>query len=719
MADLATQIRTAKAAGYTDAQIAAHLSSDPTMGPKVTAARQHGYSDAEVVGHLAGGNGLADAKGAVGGTVTGGHSLSGDIGEAFQGGMQAARSGAGVYPNGELRKPQLNPVDWLKGDPTGGLGGVVAAAASPVTGTLRHFVTRPAAEAIASGVEGVGLHTYSPPEYDSNPLSPNPVRSFGRPLSHDEAVQQWEGSVGTALGTLGAGGAAGKVAALAKPNLLAERVAAFDRAGVPPTLAATGPAGSAPLARFAAENPLVGGAIKRRLQASVAATGERANALADQYGAAAARDTAGAAVQSGVTRFARGIDGTLPPDVARMLNSQRVTFGQKADALYGRVDRLIGDASRKIALQNTAAAIGRVMTNFDDANLAGTFKNAIVNQLGEDILSANGRVSWRDAARLRSVIRERLKSDPALRGTVSDAEVNSIYEGLTTDLRAGAERLGGTRAARAWDQASNYYRAGRARIDGSLSSVFGAASGERAYDAVVSAAMEGGRADVQRLLQVKRSLPADQWGDLAATSLRRMGTPTAGAAEVGAEAPQFSVSTFVTNYNKLSPRGRDILFGSFGGGGANASALRAQLDNLAHVASMQKAVERAANTSNTAVAGQAGATVAGLLTHPVPTVMTLAGIRGLGEAMTQPAFVRWLAGTARASPATMPARLAALRKLARGSAAVAAVAGPVEASLKGGLPPTTAPEAAAQGQSPGSGPTARRPIGTERMPALP
>lgn len=54
MADLATQIRVAHAAGYTDQAIAAHLASDPTVGPQVATARQHGYSDTEIVGHLAG-----------------------------------------------------------------------------------------------------------------------------------------------------------------------------------------------------------------------------------------------------------------------------------------------------------------------------------------------------------------------------------------------------------------------------------------------------------------------------------------------------------------------------------------------------------------------------------------------------------------------------------------------------------------------------------------
>ena len=52
MADLSAAIAKAKQAGYSDADIAAYIAKDPTMGPKVQQARQHGYSDAEIVAHL-------------------------------------------------------------------------------------------------------------------------------------------------------------------------------------------------------------------------------------------------------------------------------------------------------------------------------------------------------------------------------------------------------------------------------------------------------------------------------------------------------------------------------------------------------------------------------------------------------------------------------------------------------------------------------------------
>jgi hypothetical protein len=52
MADLAASIQKARKAGYSEADIAAYLSKDPSMSAKVAQAREAGYSDAEIVAHL-------------------------------------------------------------------------------------------------------------------------------------------------------------------------------------------------------------------------------------------------------------------------------------------------------------------------------------------------------------------------------------------------------------------------------------------------------------------------------------------------------------------------------------------------------------------------------------------------------------------------------------------------------------------------------------------
>ena len=182
------------------------------------------------------------------------------------------------------------------------------------------------------------------------------------------------------------------------------------------------------------------------------------------------------------------------------------------------------------------------------------------------------------------------------------------------------------------------------RINKALQPFDSAGSGEGAYARIMQAAGSGSAADAQKLLSVKRTLNSEEWGDVAATTIKRMGQPSKGA-EGALDADAFSVAKFVSSYADMSPAGREILFGSMGGGGAKATALKAQLDNLVKVADRLKDVERAANGSKSAVAGQSLATVAGLAnpSTALPTAGLLSGMALIGEVMTNPAAVRALA----------------------------------------------------------------------------
>jgi hypothetical protein len=199
---------------------------------------------------------------------------------------------------------------------------------------------------------------------------------------------------------------------------------------------------------------------------------------------------------------------------------------------------------------------------------------------------------------------------------------------------------------------------------------------------VLAAATNGGSRNIARLQAVRQSLQPDEWRTFVATVVDEMGRAPAGhpfAAE-GA----FSVSEWATRYNRLTEEGRQVLFGSRASpGGANSGGdfidLRRAMDNLAQVAGMQRAVERATNTSNSAVAGQTIGTGAGIIANPVLAIGTLTGVAGIGEAMTNAAFVRWLtsASQAGATPGGMRRQLAALAQIAARDPALA----PVHAEL--------------------------------------
>lgn len=138
---------------------------------------------------------------------------------------------------------------------------------------------------------------------------------------------------------------------------------------------------------------------------------------------------------------------------------------------------------------------------------------------------------------------------------------------------------------------------------------------------------------------------------MAATAIDEMGR--AGKGHPYAAEGAFSVEQFSSRWNAMSPDGRRALFGNLGSpegapqGGAFIDLERA-LDDLARVAGMQKAVERAANHSNTAVVGQAVGTVGGLVVSPQTMIPLLTSMGLVGEALTNPLFVRWMVSSARA-----------------------------------------------------------------------
>ncbi|MBN3270122.1 hypothetical protein CUR95_23965 [Bordetella bronchiseptica] len=155
-----------------------------------------------------------------------------------------------------------------------------------------------------------------------------------------------------------------------------------------------------------------------------------------------------------------------------------------------------------------------------------------------------------------------------------------------------------------------------------------------------------GTADGDTILQrVVSALPKTNRRDLAAAVVKRMGRATAGNQNDAGDA--FSTSTFLTNWNKLSPEARSTLFGRIGEAG-----LTDELMNLAKVSSNIRDGSRyLANPSGTAPAAArqamlgAGALAAATAQWPaLGAMMTgVAGTNAIGRIMASPSSARWLA----------------------------------------------------------------------------
>lgn len=253
-----------------------------------------------------------------------------------------------------------------------------------------------------------------------------------------------------------------------------------------------------------------------------------------------------------------------------------------------------------------------------------------------------GGVSWQDMKRLRSIIGEIIGS-PSL-GTEGNeqAAMRKLYGALSDDMRATAERSG-PKALREFDRANDFYRARENRIASIIAPILGKdmdKGGQAAFNQIQNWASAKGES--AKLSQMMRSLPADEADTVSATIISKLGNSGAGAQNAAGDA--FSLSTFLTHWNRLDPRAKASLF---------RPEQRTALDKLATVAEGTKEAQRFANTSNTAGGLNANATSAGLLGaftaamtgHPIVALAAASPAIGqaiTGRLMASPKFVNWL-----------------------------------------------------------------------------
>src|SRR5581483_11786994 len=158
-----------------------------------------------------------------------------------------------------------------------------------------------------------------------------------------------------------------------------------------------------------------------------------------------------------------------------------------------------------------------------------------------------------------------------------------------------------------------------------------------------------------------------EWGDLVATWLNRAGTPKASQAGVPGQAP-FSVESFLTNYNALSPTARQLMFN-----GTGQSSLRSSLDDLVKALGAMRGTDRAAvNTSKTAQQGIALGIAGGLMKAPISTLSAVGAANITARAFYNPTFIRLMTLGIKATRPDMRAQFIAQgARLAQSNPAIA------------------------------------------------
>lgn len=415
-----------------------------------------------------------------------------------------------------------------------------------------------------------------------------------------------------------------------------ELLSAFDRSGVTPTIGAVGGPSAKIVQQTLANIPGSAGVITKGAQRSLDETGAAATNLADRWGGGVAGTPAetGATLQQGVERYAQDAAAGQGMTIAEIIAnpSAATSFRAKANALYERVGALI-PSRQEFSAWNTGRALADIMARFNAPALRDAFQNSTIARWAQAYSHTNGRVSWNDLRQFRSDVGE-LIDQPVLAAKIGRAQLESLYAGLSRDIEQAARTVGPA-AERALTMADRFYKTGMDRINGQLNKFFKAESPEGAWQKLLTAAGEKGGASIGRINALKRSLPQDEWDQVASTLIATMGKPTAGQ-QLAEDA--FSAGTFVTNYAKLSPAARYAIFN-----GSGRQELRSALDDLVKVTAAQKGLEKMANFSGTGRVALTGGLGALALSQPMTVAMTVVGARVAAKLMTSPTFVRWLA----------------------------------------------------------------------------
>jgi hypothetical protein len=413
-------------------------------------------------------------------------------------------------------------------------------------------------------------------------------------------------------------------------------LADFDNAGVTPTAGAVTGNRTVQLAEKGLEN-LPGGAqpIRDVAEQQAAQLGNEASRIANAYGAPADPAQVGATLKAGaaaaVARF-EARQGELYDEAFRLI-------GPDMPVVLPSVQRLGGEIQS--ALQAAPESRARVL-------------QPVLDRIAAIDADAGAGLRFDALRAVRTDLGRLIGGSPnAASAPSSDTMVymRQLYGALTDDMTAAA-RQAGPDAERALAVADRYTRINRGQNMPVLEKILTQGTDDQVYRLAFPA---NGKPDAQALMRIRRNMQPEEWNTLSATVLDRMGMPTPGVAGAG---DGFSVSTFLTNWNKLRASGdaaRHVLFG----GGQNAR-LAPELDRLARVAERLKDVERLANPPGTArnliMGGGMLAMGNELASGDVKGAAMIAGLgivapRYGARLITDPAFVRWLSGAATATTA--------------------------------------------------------------------
>ena len=406
-------------------------------------------------------------------------------------------------------------------------------------------------------------------------------------------------------GVSSAARAAGAVGAKA-PTVAQQSARAAQDLGITPALGMGGKT-AAMTAAGLEKIPLTGGVIAADAARAVGEVEGAFNRAVSLIGVPGGAVRAGEKLQAGLGKFVEG-------------------FKASSGELYAAVTQAI-PGKTMIQAPETVKAIREALAPFE-----GNPEIAAQLGLGKWASMADGLdrgLSWKAVSDLRSKIGESIGKINGPLADMDQGRLKQVYGMLTADMEAAA-RAAGPEAYRAWKRATQHYKAGAERIESALDKTISANSPERAFEAFTAAAKaDRATSDITRLRRIKASMPKDDWNDVTASIVDRLGRSPAG--QQGAAGDTFSPSVFLTEWNKMAPDAKKLLL---------PEDARIELEKLAKVAERVKAGNLERNMSNTGTAVGWLGVVFGSAADVGTTAAAVGGSYLSAKALTSPVFLR-------------------------------------------------------------------------------
>jgi hypothetical protein len=456
--------------------------------------------------------------------------------------------------------------------------------------------------------------------------------------------------VGSGVGAVTRGAVRGK-----STNKMQENIQTFEEAGTFPSVGqATERPGLQGLENTL-ENMPFGGPVRRQREGQISDIGNTASDIADTLGPKMTNQEVGAAIKEGIV----GEGGFLKRSEAH------------ADKLYKAVEDTF-NTDRRIWMQNTQDTLnpGPQLARHAPETakaLGSNFMTTLKGALDQDLLDQLAMVGmeglpYKAVKEMRSAVGRRI-DDSLMSADLPKAELKAVYRALSDDLDAGARRYGGEPAAAAADKASAFWKKRMEVID-NIDNVIQVNGGpDKIYKTLIGGTQEG----ATTLTEILKALKPAERDVFRSAVIRRLGKSKPNLQD--AEGGRNSLNTYLTNWNKISPEGKAVLF-------SHEPDIKMATDAIAQVAANQKlGAERFQNLSGTgrAIGGQS-AVVGGIVTVGQALMgdvgpllaygATAETINAVARAMTNPTVVRWLARTTQLPIEAAPAALNQLVQIA-------------------------------------------------------